>query len=92
MLRDSLAWVLVDLAKGATVALMRPIASDLQQMRKPDREPVRGDPGAALSPVEQRALRLRAPLSTAQFKAVAKLLERGDLPLRRVLRRRRAAP
>ena len=75
------------------VAHMRPIASGVQQMLKQPSAggSVRGDPRAALSPGEQRALRRCAPLSTAEFKAVGELIARRRLPLR-LLRRRRAAP
>ena len=76
------------------MARMRPIAPDAQQVLRAS------DPGsldrqryveAALSPSEQHALRRSAPLSKAQFKAVGELVEHGDLPLRRLLRRAREA-
>jgi hypothetical protein len=43
---------------------------------------------AALSPAELHALRRGAPLSSAQFKTVGQLVERGELPMRRLFRRR----
>lgn len=44
-----------------------------------------------MTPAEQHALQRSAPLSKADFKAAGELVARGDLPLRRVLRRRHAA-
>ena len=78
----------VDLPRGATVTRKRPIGSDVPKMLTTSNRGSAGrDRGVALSPAEQRALRRSAPLSTAQFKAVGHLVERGDLPLRRLLRR-----
>jgi hypothetical protein len=81
---------LLDLPKGASVARSRPITSDVQQMLGPSglQSTERGA-GAALSPAAQRALHLSAPLSSAQFKTVGQLVERGELPMRRLFRRRR---
>lgn len=73
---------------------MRPIASDVQQMLTPSDPAFAGrgpSAGAALSPAEQHALRRSAPLTTAEFKAVAQLVDRRDLPLRRLLRQQHDA-
>ena len=81
----------VDLPRGATVTRKRPIASDVPQMLGSSKRGLAGrDRDVALSAGEQRALRRSAPLSTAQFKAVGELVERGELPLRRFLRRHHA--
>ena len=70
------------------MARMRPIASDPQPMLSPLTDAaVEGDAGCELSPAEQHALLRCAPLSTAEFKAVGRLVGRGDLSLGRLLRR-----
>lgn len=78
-----------DLTKGVSVAGMRPIASDAQQMPEPGSRDRDLRAGAALSAAQQRALYRSAPLSTTEFKALGQLVQRGDLPLRRLLRQRR---
>ncbi len=75
----------------------RPTASDVHQtfvagdaaMVDDGGQVERRPPDAAvLSPAQQRALSRCAPLSTAEFKVVGRLVDRGNLPLRWILRRR----
>jgi hypothetical protein len=73
--------------------MAQPIATDGPQMLTASdvRSDAEGaDPNAVLTPAEQHALHRSAPLSTTEFKAVGRLVERGTLPLRRIFRRRHA--
>ena len=73
--------------KRRTASDVQPDAPDAgSAARNPD---AATNPDAAMSPAEQHALQRSAPLSTADFKAIGELVERGDLPLRRLFRRYR---